>query len=63
MGALVNSKGPYGQEALKGLLLNNLARLHSRDEDFEKVHSMLKDSYVTHHGKSHLFFKAFEAAG
>lgn len=49
IGSLVNLDSPRGEDELKGLMLYNLARLHSTQENFEEVYSMIKRSYITHH--------------
>ncbi|KAK3168533.1 hypothetical protein OEA41_004981 [Lepraria neglecta] len=50
IGSLVNLDSPRGEDELKGLLLYNLARLHSTGSSFEEVYAMIKGSYITHHG-------------
>jgi len=49
IGSLVNLDSPRGEDELKGLLLYNLARLHSTDETFEDTYTMIKQTYITHH--------------
>ena len=49
IGSLVNLDSPRGEDELKGLMLYNLARLHSTNETFEEVYAMIKLSYITHH--------------
>ena len=53
IGSLVNLDSPRGEEELKGLMLYNLARLHSNNEDFDEIYAMIKRSYITHHVSSH----------
>ena len=50
IGSLVNSDSPRGEEELKGLVLYNLALLHStNDAEFKRMHHIIKESYITHH--------------
>ncbi|KAI4086812.1 MAG: hypothetical protein LQ344_007249 [Seirophora lacunosa] len=50
IGSLVGGDSPRGEEELKGLMLYNLARLHSTDENFDEMYDLIKTSYITHHG-------------
>ncbi|KAL8696600.1 MAG: hypothetical protein Q9224_002713, partial [Gallowayella concinna] len=50
IGSLINSDSPRGEDELKGLMLYNLARLHSDESNFEEMYKMIKASYITHHG-------------
>lgn len=51
IGSLVNLDSPRGEDELKGLMLYNLARLHSTDAaSFDRIYKIIKDSYITHHG-------------
>ena len=51
VGSLVNLDSPRGEDELKGLMLYNLARLHSTTPDeFQSVYAEIKRSYITHHG-------------
>ncbi|KAL8853737.1 MAG: hypothetical protein Q9221_001380 [Calogaya cf. arnoldii] len=50
IGSLINTDSPRGEDELKGLMLYNLARLHSDDSNFEEMYEMIKASYITHHG-------------
>ncbi|KAL8995319.1 MAG: hypothetical protein Q9169_004923 [Polycauliona sp. 2 TL-2023] len=50
IGSLVNTDSPRGEDELKGLMLYNLARLHSDESNFEEMYEMIKASYITHHG-------------
>ncbi|KAL8900786.1 MAG: hypothetical protein Q9207_005522 [Kuettlingeria erythrocarpa] len=50
IGSLVNSDSPRGEDEFKGLMLYNLARLHSNESNFEEMYAMIKASYITHHG-------------
>ncbi|KAL8648934.1 MAG: hypothetical protein Q9210_004698 [Variospora velana] len=50
IGSLVGGDSPRGEEELKGLMLYNLARLHSTDKNFNEMYDMIKASYITHHG-------------
>ena len=45
----MNNDSPRGEEELKGLMLYNLARLHSDESNFEEIYEMIKASYITHH--------------
>ena len=49
IGSLVNLDSPRGEDELKGLMLYNLARLHSTPANFKEIYDMIKRSYVTHH--------------
>lgn len=47
----MNLDSPRGEEELKGLMLYNLARLHSTNPaEFESIYAEIKRSYITHHG-------------
>lgn len=49
IGSLVNSDSPRGEEELKGLVLYNLALLHStNDAEFKRMYHVIKESYITH---------------
>ncbi|KAL8726335.1 MAG: hypothetical protein Q9166_006783 [cf. Caloplaca sp. 2 TL-2023] len=50
IGSLVNTDSPRGEDELKGLMIYNLARLHSNESNFEEMYEMIKASYITHHG-------------
>ncbi|KAL8983679.1 MAG: hypothetical protein Q9205_002157 [Flavoplaca limonia] len=50
IGSLVNTDSPRGEDELKGLMLYNLARLHSNESNFEEMYEMIKASYITHYG-------------
>ncbi|KAL8911916.1 MAG: hypothetical protein Q9171_003000 [Xanthocarpia ochracea] len=50
IGSLVNTDSPRGEHELKGLMLYNLARLHSDASNFDEMYEMIKASYITHHG-------------
>ncbi len=49
IGSLVNTDSPRGEHELKGLMLYNLARLHSDASNFDEMYEMIKASYITHH--------------
>ena len=55
IGALVNIDSPRGEDELKGLMLYNLARLHSTDDNFDEIYDMIKRSYITHHVSLRLY--------
>ena len=53
IGSLVKLDSPRGEEELKGLMLYNLARLHSNNDNFDEVYAIIKRSYITHHVSSY----------
>lgn len=50
--SLINRQSPEGEEELRTLLIDNLARLHSKtndQEDYKRIHQIISDAYETHH--------------
>lgn len=49
LGTLINRQSPEGEDELKALLLDNLAKLHANEEwPYEKLHPLICDLYDTH---------------
>ena len=52
LGSLISRKSPEDEEELKTLLIDNLAKLHSKTndrEDYNRVHRLISEAYETHH--------------
>ena len=49
MGTLINRESPKNEDDLKHLLIDNLAKLHSSNpQDYETLHQIIDDAYITH---------------
>jgi len=51
IGALINRGSPDHEEPLKDLLFHDLARLHAKsgdDDDYQRLHKLISDSYLDH---------------
>ena len=49
LGTLINRDSPEGEEELKALLLDNLAKLHANEQwPYEKLHAHISNLYDTH---------------
>ena len=50
IGALINKgSDPQSESELKALLIDNLARLHSKTPDkYDELHKMIREAYITH---------------
>lgn len=50
LGGLINPNSPQGEDQLKELMLENLARLHApTPEEYPKLLKQLQDEYITHY--------------
>lgn len=50
LGAMITQQSPEGEDLLKKVLFDNLARLHATPEQpFEEVYKTIKETYITHH--------------